>query len=94
MSKDLLEAYSRSVSCDPVSYFGGIVAFNGEVYGELANELIKPFLECIIAPSFSSEALSVFKAKKNLRVITLSKDYHYNKLDNFFLNIRWNCASY
>jgi len=79
--KNLSEAYSRAVSCDPVSYFGGIVAFNSEVDANLANQLVKPFLECIIAPSFSSEALSVFKAKKNLRVITLSKDYHKNKLE-------------
>ena len=78
---DLLESYLRAVSCDPVSYFGGIVAFNGKVNAALANELVQPFLECIIAPSFSSEALSILKAKKNLRVITLSKNYHKNKFE-------------
>ena len=78
---NLLESYLRAVSCDPVSYFGGIVAFNGEVNAALANELVQPFLECIIAPSFSSEALSILKSKKNLRVITLSKNYHKNKFE-------------
>ena len=80
-AQNLLESYSRAVSCDPVSYFGGIVAFNDEVDAELANQLIAPFLECIIAPSFSTEALSVLRAKKNLRVITLSKDYQKNKFE-------------
>ena len=46
------EAYLRAVTTDPVSYFGGIVGFNCEVNVETAKELIQPFLECIIAPSF------------------------------------------
>tara|TARA_B100001142_G_scaffold60021_1_gene58958 strand:- start:159 stop:1694 length:1536 start_codon:yes stop_codon:yes gene_type:complete len=79
--QNLVEAYSRAVSCDPVSYFGGIVAFNDEVDAELAGQLVEPFLECIIAPSFSSDALSILQAKKNLRVITLSKDYQKNKFE-------------
>ena len=79
--QNLAEAYSRAVSCDPVSYFGGIVAFNGEVDAEVAGQLVEPFLECIIAPSFSSDALSILQAKKNLRVITLSKHYQKNKFE-------------
>ena len=58
------EAYLRAVSTDPVSYFGGIVGFNREVDAETAAELVGPFLECIIAPKISSEALEVFKRKK------------------------------
>ena len=81
IGNSLISAYDRAVSADPVSYFGGIVAFNGEVDEELASQLVKPFLECVIAPSFSMKALSVFKVKKNLRVITLSKDYNKNKLE-------------
>ena len=55
----------------PVSYFGGIVGFNCEVDKETAEELVQPFLECIIAPSISDEALEVLKKKKNLRVISV-----------------------
>ena len=78
---NLLEAYDRSVSCDPVSYFGGIVSFNKEVCKDLAGKLIEPFLECIIAPSFSEDALSILKKKKNLRVIALHSNYKKNKFE-------------
>jgi phosphoribosylaminoimidazolecarboxamide formyltransferase/IMP cyclohydrolase len=67
------EAYLRAVTTDPVSYFGGIVGFNCEVNVETAEELIQPFLECIIAPSYSDEALEILKKKKNLRVISVGK---------------------
>jgi len=66
-------AYDRAVSTDPISYFGGIVGFNNIVDSKLAKKLIKPFLECIIAPGFSERALEIFKAKKNLRILTLRK---------------------
>ena len=66
-------AYLRAVTTDPVSYFGGIVGFNCEVDDETAGELIQPFLECIIAPSFSSGALEILKKKKNLRVISVGE---------------------
>ncbi len=68
---NLKEAYERAVSTDPISYFGGIVGFNREVDLEEAEILIQPFLECIIAPSFSDKAIKVFKKKKNLRVISV-----------------------
>ena len=78
---NLLEAYDKSVSCDPISYFGGIVSFNKEVCKDLAEKLIEPFLECIIAPSFSTEALTILKKKKNLRVIALHSNYKKNKFE-------------
>ncbi len=68
-----VEAYRRAVTTDPVSYFGGIVGFNRRVDGETARELIKSFLECIIAPGYSGEALSVFSKKKNLRVVSVTR---------------------
>ncbi len=70
------EAYERAVSTDPVSYFGGIVGFNQEVDSETAHALVKPFLECIIAPSFSKEASEILKQKQNLRIISVSTDYN------------------
>jgi len=78
---NLVEAYKRSVSCDPISYFGGIVSFNKEVCKNLSEKLIEPFLECIIAPSFSKDALEVLKKKKNLRVIALHSNYKKNKFE-------------
>jgi len=66
----LSQAYARALACDSVSAFGGIVAFNREVDAETAEELVKMFLECVIAPGFMTDALSVLRAKKNLRLLT------------------------
>lgn len=66
------EAYRKAYECDPVSIFGGIIAFNKEVNASTAEELNKLFLEIIIAPSFTDKALEVFKTKKNLRVIRVN----------------------
>mgnify|MGYP002725462594 CR=1 FL=1 len=75
LGEDNLQAYQRAVTTDPVSYFGGIVGFNTVVTEDLAEMLVKPFLECIVAPEFSPEALNIFKKKKNLRVVELNADY-------------------
>ena len=71
--KTPLEAYQRAHDCDPMSIFGGIVALNDLVDEAMAQELIKIFLEIVIAPSFSDEALTVLKTKKNLRIIEAIK---------------------
>jgi len=68
---DIFEAYMKAYEGDPVSIFGGIVAVNEEVDGRTAEELAKIFLEIIIAPSYSDEALEILKQKKNLRVLKL-----------------------
>ena len=73
--KNLKEAFERAVSTDPVSYFGGIVAFNKEVDESVAELLVEPFLECIIAPSVTSTAVEIFKRKKNLRVVVVGENY-------------------
>tara|TARA_Y100001970_G_scaffold245322_1_gene312250 strand:+ start:8129 stop:9670 length:1542 start_codon:yes stop_codon:yes gene_type:complete len=73
VSKSAKKAYNLAVSCDPISYFGGIVAFNSEVGLDVAVEMNKSFLECIVAPDFTSDALSELKKKKNLRLIKLNK---------------------
>ncbi|WP_082235208.1 bifunctional phosphoribosylaminoimidazolecarboxamide formyltransferase/IMP cyclohydrolase [Halobacillus massiliensis] len=69
IGKDLFEAYSKAYAADPVSIFGGIVALNREVDGETAAKLKEIFLEIVIAPSFSQEALDILTAKKNLRLL-------------------------
>ncbi|MCM3727110.1 bifunctional phosphoribosylaminoimidazolecarboxamide formyltransferase/IMP cyclohydrolase [Neobacillus cucumis] len=65
------EAFTKAFAADPVSIFGGIIAFNREVDGETAGKLHEIFLEIIIAPSFSEEALAILTGKKNLRLLTI-----------------------
>lgn len=68
---DIYEAYQRAYEADPVSIFGGIVAANREIDKATAEKLHEIFLEIIIAPSFSKEALEVLQGKKNLRLLTV-----------------------
>jgi phosphoribosylaminoimidazolecarboxamide formyltransferase/IMP cyclohydrolase len=65
----LAEAYSRSLEADPVSAFGGVLAFNRTIDKETAGQVVKIFTECIAAPGFDEEALAVFATKKNLRLL-------------------------
>lgn len=63
------KAYRRALACDPVSAFGGIVAFNRRVDLAAAQAIVEIFVEVIIAPDFDNSALEVLAAKKNLRVL-------------------------
>lgn len=63
------EAYRRALACDPVSAFGGIVAFNRSVDEAAARAVTGVFTEVIIAPDYDAKALEVLQAKKNLRVL-------------------------
>jgi len=69
VGESLAEAYKRALSTDPVSAFGGIVAFNRKVDAETAKLVIEIFSEVVVAPDFDSDALEVFRTKKNLRVL-------------------------
>ena len=69
IGSDLLEAYTRALSSDSKSAFGGIVALNGKINEALATELAKMFFEVIIAKEISEEARLILAAKKNLRVL-------------------------
>ena len=64
------EAYAKAYEADSTSIFGGIVALNREVSKELAEQLHKIFLEIVVAPSFTQEALDILKQKKNIRLLT------------------------
>jgi len=66
------EAYRRALSTDPVSAFGGIVAFNRPVDAEVAKSVIEVFSEVIVAPDYDAEALDIFRSKKNLRVLRIA----------------------
>ncbi len=74
MGKDALEAYSKAFQTDPTSAFGGIIAFNRVVDGAAAQAVSKQFVEVLMAPGYTPEALAVFKAKANVRVLEISLD--------------------
>lgn len=70
LGKDILEAYDRAYKTDPTSAFGGIIAFNQELDAETAKAIVeRQFVEVIIAPSVSAEAVEVVAAKKNVRLL-------------------------
>ncbi len=75
----IAEAYRKAYEADPVSIFGGIVASNREIDAETAGEMAKIFLEVIIAPSFSKEALEILTKKKNIRLLQLENTGKKNK---------------
>lgn len=65
----LAEAYAKALEADPISAFGGVLAFNRPMDAATATEVAKLFTEAIAAPGYSPEALAVLSAKKNLRVL-------------------------
>jgi len=65
----LAESYARAFEADPISAFGGVLAFNREVDAETAGEISKTFIEAIAAPGYSEAALKILNAKKNLRLL-------------------------
>jgi phosphoribosylaminoimidazolecarboxamide formyltransferase/IMP cyclohydrolase len=67
----VLDAYTRALEADPVSAFGGVLGINREVDGAAAEEIAKLFVEAIVAPAFTQEALARFGAKKNLRLVEI-----------------------
>jgi phosphoribosylaminoimidazolecarboxamide formyltransferase/IMP cyclohydrolase len=69
VAEALLQAYRKARTTDPVSAFGGIVGFNRVVEVEVARELASTFIEAVIAPGFSPEALAALEARKDLRLI-------------------------
>lgn len=83
LGKDALDAYSKAIDCDPISAFGGIVAFSRTVTKEVAKLLNSVFLEVVISPGFEDEALDILKEKKNIRLIKLNTPLEdYKKITN------------
>lgn len=70
------EAFMNAFECDPVSIFGGIISFNHEVDAPTAQKMKELFLEVIVAPSYTEEALQILKTKKNLRLLELPDISH------------------
>ncbi|MEG2070345.1 MAG: bifunctional phosphoribosylaminoimidazolecarboxamide formyltransferase/IMP cyclohydrolase, partial [Bacteroidales bacterium] len=70
IGNNLLQAWQRAYEADTVSIFGGIIATNQEIDALTAQEMKNIFLEIILAPSFTAEALEILSAKKNIRLMT------------------------
>ncbi len=76
VGEDIYEAYIKAFNADPVSIFGGIVALNRTVDVKTAEEINKIFIDIVIAPSYSQEALEILKRKKNIRIMQLPDIEH------------------
>lgn len=83
---NIYDAYMKAYECDPVSIFGGIVALNRTVDRETAAEMAKIFLEIIIAPDYTDEALAILTAKTNLRILRI-KDIMNNTAKTDFKRV-------
>ncbi|MGI6161706.1 MAG: bifunctional phosphoribosylaminoimidazolecarboxamide formyltransferase/IMP cyclohydrolase [Christensenellales bacterium] len=81
IGKSVYEAYVKAYESDPVSIFGGIVALNGTVDAQTAAKMAEIFLEIIIAPDYTQEALDILRKKPNLRVLRLPLENLAPKLD-------------
>lgn len=68
-------AFRKALECDPVSSYGGIVASNQVVDGDLAKDLTEIFLEVILAPGFTEEALAQLQRRENLRILAVSNSH-------------------
>ena len=77
-----LEAYSKAFKTDPTSAFGGIIAFNRPVDKAAAEAVSKQFVEVLMAPDFSAEALEVFKSKVNVRLMKIALPANYGDVRN------------
>jgi phosphoribosylaminoimidazolecarboxamide formyltransferase/IMP cyclohydrolase len=69
LGSSLADAYRKALACDPVSAFGGVLAFNRTLDGETAEEIAKIFTEVIVAPDADDDARKILAAKKNLRLL-------------------------
>jgi phosphoribosylaminoimidazolecarboxamide formyltransferase/IMP cyclohydrolase len=81
VADNALAAYQQAFKTDPTSAFGGIIAFNQPVDAATANAVSAQFVEVLLAPAYSSEALAIFAAKKNVRVLEIPQGEAHNALD-------------
>ena len=100
INKRQLFSFKQAFNCDPISAFGGVIVCNYKINYETAMEIYKNFFEVVVAKNFTSDALSVLKKKKNLRIIknkqkndsnemvfkTLSKNFILQNSDNNSFN--------
>lgn len=88
-AQDIATAYQKAFEADKVSAYGGIVGANREIDGKTAQAMKELFLEAVIAPGYSAEALDILKEKKNLRLVTYQpaadEPFDYKKIAPGFL---------
>ena len=84
--KSPLSSFKKAYAGDPISAFGGVIACNFKINKKIAEEIDKNFLEVILAKSFDSDALSILKKRKNLRIIDISKFSIKSSTDIKFFN--------
>ena len=85
---DIVEAYRRALSGDPVAAFGGIVASNRKVTLAMAEEMKSMFYEVVIAPEYEAKALELLKEKKDLRILVAELPLDYGKASAGYLDLR------
>ena len=93
IGEDILSAYDRAFKTDPTSAFGGIIAFNRELDGPTAQAIVdRQFVEVIIAPTVSDEAIAIVAAKKNVRLLAcgdwqgqLTEGYDFKRVNGGLL---------
>lgn len=71
-AETLAESYQKAFAADPISAFGGVLAFNREVDADTAAEIAKTFIEAIAAPGYTAQARSILASKKNLRLLVVA----------------------
>ncbi len=79
--ESLLDAYRMALACDPVSAFGGVLAFNRVLDAVAAEEVAKLFVECVVAPGYEEAALQKFASKKNLRLLEMPREASFEDLE-------------
>ena len=79
--ESLLDAYRMALACDPVSAFGGVLAFNRVLDQVAAEEVAKLFVECVVAPGYEEAALQKFASKKNLRLLEMPREASFEDLE-------------
>jgi phosphoribosylaminoimidazolecarboxamide formyltransferase / IMP cyclohydrolase len=77
----LVDAYRMALACDPVSAFGGVLAFNRVLDQVAAEEVAKLFVECIVAPGYEEATLQKFASKKNLRLLEMPREAPFEDLE-------------
>lgn len=79
LGQDIYQAYTRAYGGDPISAFGGIIGLNRTMDENTAKEIAKTFMEAVIAPAFSQEALEILSSRKNLRLLEIGHTAPLNK---------------
>ncbi len=73
ITKSQKESYTKALAGDPLSAFGGIIAFNQKLTSATARQIVKNFYEVVAAPDFEKDAINILQSKKNLRVLKVKK---------------------